>query len=98
MQSARQNLETLAAKVLRNTEPAEGVVLIWPLVCGSAVAERARAVAFENEILRVTVPDKGWQSQLEAFAAQYLERLSNLAGVRVKRISYEIASASDKRF
>ena len=98
MQSARHNLETLAAQVLRNTDPAEGVVLIWPLVCGSAVAERARAVAFENETLRVAVPDKGWQSQLEAFTAQYLERLSNLAGVRVKRISYEIASPSDKRF
>src|SRR5437660_1525063 len=96
MQSARQNLESLAAQVLRNTDPAEGVVLIWPLVCGSAVAERARAVAFENETLRVAVPDKGWQSQLESFTPQYLHRLSNLAGVVVKRVSYEIAPASGK--
>src|SRR5438270_8601354 len=97
MQSTRQDLQSLARHLLRNAAPEEAVVLVWPLVCGSAVAGRARAVAFENETLRVAVPDKGWQSQLEAFTVQYLERLSNLAGVRVKRISYEIASPSDKR-
>ncbi|HWY71059.1 MAG TPA: DciA family protein [Terriglobales bacterium] len=98
MQSARQDLQALTARVLRNTDPAEAVVLAWPLVCGTAVAERVRAVAFENETLRVAVPDKGWQSQLEAFSAQYLHRLSNLSGVTVKRISYEIGSAADKQF
>jgi len=97
VQSARQDLQTLAAHVLKNTDPAEAVVLAWPLVCGTAVAERVRAIAFENEVLRVAVPDKGWQSQLEAFSAQYLQRLSRLAGVPVKRIVYEIVS-SEKSF
>jgi len=94
MQSARDNLQSLAAQVLKNTAPEEAVVLAWPLVCGSAVAERAAAVAFENGTLFVRVPDKGWQSQLEAFTPQYLHRLSNLSGVAVKRISYEVSSAS----
>ena len=97
MQSARQDLQTLAAHVLKNTDPAEAVVLAWPLVCGAAVAERVRAVAFENETLGVAVPDKGWQSQLEDFTAQYLRRLSTLSGVPVKRILYEVAFASEKR-
>jgi len=97
MQSARQDLHAIAARVLKDTDPADAVVLAWPLVCGAAVADRARAVAFENETLRVVVPDKGWQSQLEAFNPQYLHRLSNLAGVAVKRISYEIDITSDKR-
>jgi Dna[CI] antecedent DciA-like protein len=97
MQSARQDLQTLAAHVLKNTDPAEAVVLAWPLVCGAAVAERVRAVAFENETLRVAVPDKGWQSQLEDFTPQYLHRLSNLSGVSVKRILYELVSASERR-
>lgn len=86
----------MARHLLRNAAPEEAVVLVWPLVCGTAVAERARAVAFENETLRVAVPDKGWQSQLESFTPQYLHRLSNLAGVVVKRVSYEIAPASGK--
>jgi len=97
MQSARQDLHAIAARVLKDTDPADAVVLAWPLVCGAAVADRARAVAFENETLRVAVPDKGWQLQLEAFNPQYLHRLSNLAGVAVKHISYEIDIASDKR-
>ena|SRR2546423_103874 len=91
MQSARQDLQTLAAKVLKDADPAEAVVLAWPLVCGTAVAARARAVGFENETLRVAVPDKGWQSQLADFAPHYLHRLSRLAGVTVKRIEYEVA-------
>lgn len=93
MQSARQDLQSLAAHILKNSDPAEAVVLAWPLVCGTAVAERVRAIAFENETLRVAVPDKGWQAQLEAFSAQYLHRLSRLAGAPVKRIRYEIVSS-----
>ncbi|PYY22813.1 MAG: hypothetical protein DMG62_11630 [Acidobacteria bacterium] len=92
MQSARQDLQSLARHLFKDASPEEAVVLAWPLVCGSAVAQRARAVAFENETLRVTVPDKGWQLQLEAFTAQYLHRLTSLVGMPVKRVTYEIAS------
>lgn len=97
MQSARQDLQSLAARVLKDAAPDEAVVLAWPLVCGSAVAERAKAVAFENGTLRVLVPDRGWQMQLEAFSAHYKERLSKLAGVVVSRITYQAASASSDR-
>ena len=97
MQSARQDLESLAARVLKDAAPEEAVVLAWPLVCGSAVAERAKAIAFEDGTLRVIVPDRGWQMQLEAFSAQYTDRLSRLAGVVVNRIIYQTASASSDR-
>src|SRR5207302_5277504 len=91
MQSARQDLHSLAARVLKGTNPEEAVMLAWPLACGSAVAERSQAVAFENGTLRVRVPDRGWQSQLEAFSTQYSHKLSSLTGSVVSRICYEIA-------
>jgi hypothetical protein len=94
MQSARQDLQSLAARVLKDAPPHEAAVLAWPLVCGSAVAERSKAIAFEDGTLRVIVPDRGWQMQLEAFSTQYLERLSRLSGVVVSRIVYQTASAS----
>jgi len=94
MQSARHDLQTLAARVLKDAAPEDAVVLAWPLVCGSAVAERAPALCFENGTLRVSVPDRGWQSQLGAFSRQYVEKLSRISGVIVSRIEYEIASAS----
>jgi hypothetical protein len=91
MQSARQDLQSLAARVLKGTEPDEAVLLAWPLVCGAVVAERAQAAAFDSGVLRVRVPDRGWQSQLESFSAQYAHKLSRLTGAAVTRICYEIA-------
>lgn len=97
MQSARQDLQSLAARLLKDVAPEEAVVLAWPLVCGSAVAERAKAIAFEDGTLRVIVPDRGWQMQLEAFSTQYSDRLSRLAGVVVNRIVYQTATPSFDR-
>ena len=97
MQSARQDLHSLAARVLKGTNPEEAVMLAWPLACGSAVAERTQAVSFENGTLRVMVPDRGWQSQLQAFSAQYAQLLSRLTGTAVTHIRYERAAASPER-
>ena len=99
MQSARQNLKSLAARILQDAAPHEAVVLAWPLACGSAVAERTQALTFANGTLYVRVPDAGWKAQLEAFSARYSQKLSELSGNRVNDISYELArsSSSDRR-
>jgi hypothetical protein len=94
MQSPRQTLQTLAARVLAGASPEEAVLVAWPLVCGSAVAERASATSFEAGTLRVRVPDRGWQCQLESFSRQYAQKLSTFTGTSVERIQYEIAPAS----
>ena len=91
MQSARQDLQSLTRRVLQGAAPEEAVSLTWPLVCGSVVAERAQAISFEAGVLRVRVPDRGWQSQLEAFSPQYLHKLSKLTGMGITTIRYEIA-------
>jgi predicted nucleic acid-binding Zn ribbon protein len=91
MQSARQDVNLLARRILKDAAPDEAVALAWPLACGSAVAQRTQAVAFSDGTLRVSVPDSGWRSQLEAFSPQYAHRLSELSGQTVKRISYEVS-------
>ena len=92
MQSTRESLHVLAARLLKDVTPEEAVVLAWPLVCGSAVAQRTEALSFENLTLRVRVPDRSWKSQLEAFSARYVEKLSRLTGASITRIAYEIQS------
>ena len=92
MQPARQDLHALAARVLKDATPDEAVLLGWSLVCGAAVANRTKAVSFQDGTLRVLVPDRGWKLQLEAFSATYLERLSRLTRVPVARILYEIGT------
>ena len=89
MQSARQDLNSLAARVLKNTPPEEAVVLAWPLACGSAVADRTHAFSYENGILRVRVPDRGWQAQLDDFSPQYKAKILQLTGVNIERIRYD---------
>ena len=90
MQSARNDLNSLAARVLKDAPAEEAVVLAWPLVCGSAVAARTEAFAYQNGILRVRVPDRSWQSQLEDFNPQYKARLLLLTGITVARIRYDV--------
>jgi Dna[CI] antecedent, DciA len=97
MQSARHSLQSLAARVLKNAPPDEAVVLAWPLACGSAVAERTSAVAFENGTLRVRVPDRGWQCQLESFSPQYAQKIAQISGIAVTAIRYEVARGQSTR-
>ena len=97
MESARENVKSLARRILRDAAPEEAVALAWPLACGSAVAQRTQALAFSDGILRVRVPDLGWKSQLEAFSPQYSHRLSELSGQAVKLICYEVSRSHAAR-
>jgi hypothetical protein len=65
-------------------------MLAWPLVCGSAVAERTQAVEFANAVLRVEVPDAGWRREMQSLAPRYLATLNRYAGQKVERIEFVI--------
>ncbi len=90
MQSTRHDLTALAARVLKDAPPEEAVVLAWPLVCGSTIAQRAHAFEYQNGILRVRVPDRSWQAQLDDFSPQYKAKIRLLTGIDVKRIRYDL--------
>jgi len=97
MQSARHDLQHLAATVLKGAPPEEAPVLAWPLACGSAVAARTEATEFQNGTLTVRVPDRGWRSELQSFSAQYIQKLSALCGVSIHRIVYQIDESHPTR-
>jgi hypothetical protein len=90
MQSTRHDVAKLAARVFSGADTSEAVALAWPLVCGSKVAQRAKASGFYDGTLYVLVPDPGWRSQLEAFSVHYTQKLSELTGAEVHRIQYEV--------
>lgn len=71
--------------------PAEAPLLAWPLVCGSAVAERTRALTFEGGVLRVEVGDAGWKSELQALAPRYLAVINRYTTDTVYRIEFVVA-------
>jgi len=52
----------------------------WPAAVGPEVARRAEVVALDGALLRVRVPDAGWQRQLLRMRGEILARLRRIAG------------------
>ena len=88
MESVRTGLRQIMQDLLRARPPEEAVLLAWPLVCGSAVAERTRAVGFAGGVLRIEVSDAGWKRELQALAPRYLATINRYVGQRVQRLEF----------
>ena len=88
MNRASEGLESIVAKALRRAPASESVMLAWPLACGSAVADRTRALDFAEGILRVEVPDAGWRRELMNLAPRYVAVINNYSGAVVRRIEF----------
>ena len=93
MEQAGAGLEKIVVGSLRRVPQGEAPLLAWPLVCGSVVAERTRAVEFTDNILRVEVPDTGWKREMQSLAPRYLAMLNRYAGQKVERIEFVIRTA-----
>jgi hypothetical protein len=85
---AAASLEKIVADALHRAPAAESPLLAWPVVCGSAVAERTRALSFAEGILRVEVTDAGWQRELAALAPRYVAVINRYAAASVQRIEF----------
>lgn len=92
MEQAGAGLEKLMAESLQQASTADAPILAWPLVCGSAVAERTRALTFTQGLLRVEVADAGWKFELQALAPRYLAALNRYTREPVQRIEFVVVS------
>ena len=92
LEQAGTRLEGVVAGSMRRVPRNEAPVSAWPLVCGSAVAERTRAVTFAAGILRVEVADTGWKRELQALAPRYVAMINRYAGQTVSRIEFVVVA------
>lgn len=90
MEPASAGLEKIVIGSLRHVPQGEAPVLAWPLVCGSVVAERTRALEFADAVLRVEVPDTGWKHEMQGLAPRYVAALNRYASQKVERIEFVI--------
>ena len=90
MNRASSGLETIVAKALHRAPAADSPLLAWPVVCGSAVAERTRALSLSDGILRVEVADAGWRRELINLAPRYLASINKYSATPVKRIEFVV--------
>ena len=90
MNRASSGLETIVAKVLHRAPASESALLAWPVACGSAVAERTRALSFSDGILKVKVADPGWRRELSSLAPRYVAVINKYSAASVKRIEFVV--------
>lgn len=90
MNRASVGLESVISKALHQAPAAESVLLAWSVACGSAVADRTRAMSFVHGVLRVEVADKGWQRELTALAPRYVAEINRYAAARVQRVEFVV--------
>jgi len=83
-------LENIIVKALHRAPADESPLLAWPVACGSAVAERTRALDFADGILRVEVADAGWRRELADLAPRYLALVNKYSAIAVKRIEFVV--------
>src|SRR5579859_1814638 len=91
MEQAGSGLEKIVSQSLRQAPPDKAPLMAWPLVCGSAVAERTRALSFEGGVLRVEVADSGWKTELQRLAPQYVATINRYTTQTVQRIEFVLA-------
>jgi predicted nucleic acid-binding Zn ribbon protein len=91
LQLAGSELEKIVAQSLRQAPPAQAPLMAWPVVCGSAVAERTQALNFGDGVLRVEVPDMGWRSELQILAPRYLAAINRYTVGVVRRIEFVVS-------
>jgi Dna[CI] antecedent, DciA len=90
LNSASAGLESIIAKALHRAPAAESAMLAWPVACGSAVADRTRALGFSEGVLRVEVADAGWRRELASLAPRYLALINKYSATAVKRIEFVV--------
>jgi hypothetical protein len=87
---ASTDLETIVARALHRAPADESALLAWPVACGSAVADRTRALSFSDGILRVEVADSGWRRELAQLAPRYVAVINKYSAAAVKRIEFVV--------
>lgn len=80
------------AQALRQAPPAEAPLMAWPVVCGSAVAERTRPLTFAAGVLRIEVADAGWKSELQALAPRYVAMINRYTTEAVRKIEFVVSA------
>jgi hypothetical protein len=93
LEPASHDLQKVVVNSLRRAPKTEAPLLAWPLVCGSRVAERTRALDFVEAVLRVEVPDQGWRTQLMALAPHYVAAMNRYSAQPVRRIEFVVAGS-----
>lgn len=95
MEHVRAALQRVLLDAVHRAPPEDVPLLAWPLVCGSAVAEKTRAARFDDGELVIEAPDAAWRTQLLALSREYIAQLQEITDGRVKRLRFVLPGEMD---
>ena len=65
------------------------MVNLWPEIVGDKIADRSKAIRYENDTLFVSVPDAVWRQELLLDVDRILQEIHTIPGGRsVKKIHF----------
>lgn len=96
MEAAGAGLRKIVVGALQKASVEDAAVLAWPLVCGTAVAEKTTALDFAEGVLRVQVPDAAWRKQLSGLLPHYVSGLNRIVDGKVRKVSFVLAAELKK--
>jgi predicted nucleic acid-binding Zn ribbon protein len=92
LEQVGSGLEKIVVQSLRLAPPSQAPLMAWPVVCGSAVAERTRALGYDDGVLRVEVAGQRWKAELQSLAPRYLAVINRYTTETVRRIEFVLAN------
>ncbi len=94
MEPVGSTLKKVVGETVSSMPSGEAALLAWPLVCGSAVAQKTRALECSGRVLKIQVPDPNWSRQLSGLLPDYIEALNSLLAQDVEKIEFVVAAAN----
>ena len=95
MEQAGSGLEKIVAQSLRQSPAAEAPLMAWPIVCGSTVSDRTRALSFVDGLLRVEVEGQRWKAELQQLAPRYLALINRYTAQTVRKIEFVVTHSEN---
>jgi len=90
MEPVGSALKKVVGDTISSMPSTEAALLAWPLVCGSAVANKTRALECRGRVLKIQVPDPSWSRQLSGFLPEYIDALNSLIAQGVEKIEFVV--------
>lgn len=90
MEPARAGIHKIVTELLRQVPADQAIGVAWGLVCGRTVSEKTKALRLDEGVLRVSVPDEGWRSNLGSFVPRYVELLQPMLSQNVHSIEFVV--------
>jgi len=88
MEHITQGLRPMLLRAMRKAPLADRLEMAWQITVGSAVASRTSIAGHHNGTLTISVPDRGWATQLESLSSEYLRELQQLVPEEVQALRF----------